>query len=109
MHNQPTCTYIHILFLENFGTSFMGCVEVEDDGQHDYGLLFATDNCRQLLQGASSIHSDGTFYTCPDGFAQIFVIAVEGQDNDGLEGNHVGIFQFVRVNRILVVDFSYHS
>lgn len=48
-----------------------------DDGDDDKLLLFATDNSLTRLFSAHDVFVDGTFYTCPRLFCQLFTLHVE--------------------------------
>lgn len=53
-----------------------------NDGTYDRILVFATDNNLQLLANNdnNTIYADGTFYTCPSLFAQLYTLhALDGE------------------------------
>ena len=48
-----------------------------DDGLEDKILLFATDNAIERLCSSREVFVDGTLYTCPRLFCQLFTLQVE--------------------------------
>lgn len=50
-----------------------------DDGREDKILLFATDNSIMRACASQCVYMDGTFYTCPRLFYQLFTVHTEEQ------------------------------
>lgn len=63
---------------DDFKTTVDGRVFLQaDSGQDDKILVFATDAALERLCASQTVYMDGTFYTCPRLFHQLFTFHVE--------------------------------